>query len=238
MLRLAGQECGAYDFEANGAAMSQQHEGEPGGAPSRAFDNPRDAKAQAKAEKAYRKAQRPWYKKKRFILPLALIALIIIISIANAGGDDTASTEPDSGSSAPSAEESAPAFPGAQEGDVIGEPGETLDLGDAQVTATPVAAGDDTFGATICSTVTLNNSSDEAIDFNALDWMLQNPGGTIMNIGFGGSENALSAGQIAPGGTATGDVCFDGEPAPGQYVLFYEPVFSFFSDRAAWVNTL
>lgn len=29
-------------------------------------DDPREAKARAKGEKAYRKAQRPWYKKKRF----------------------------------------------------------------------------------------------------------------------------------------------------------------------------
>ena len=31
---------------------------------------------------------RPWYKKKRFILPLALLALILFISIGSAGGSD------------------------------------------------------------------------------------------------------------------------------------------------------
>lgn len=31
----------------------------------------RNAKAEAKAAKAYAKATRPWYKKKRFILPWA-----------------------------------------------------------------------------------------------------------------------------------------------------------------------
>jgi hypothetical protein len=45
-----------------------------------------DPKAQAKADKAYRKAQRPFYKKKRFILPVALLALIVIGVASNSGG--------------------------------------------------------------------------------------------------------------------------------------------------------
>lgn len=36
------------------------------------FTDPKNAKAQAKAEKAYRKASRPFYKKKRFILLASL----------------------------------------------------------------------------------------------------------------------------------------------------------------------
>lgn len=51
------------------------------------FTSPQDAKAQANAEKAYRKATRPWFRKKRFlILPLALIGLIVTIQAANGGG--------------------------------------------------------------------------------------------------------------------------------------------------------
>lgn len=46
----------------------------------------KDAKARAKGEKAYRKASRPWFKKKRFWL-LGLIALIIVIVVATGGGD-------------------------------------------------------------------------------------------------------------------------------------------------------
>lgn len=50
----------------------------------------KDAKARAKAEKAYAKATRPWFKKKRF-WALGLIAIIIIISVANGGdGEDPA----------------------------------------------------------------------------------------------------------------------------------------------------
>ena len=53
------------------------------------FTDPKSAKAQAKAEAAYRKASRPFYKKKRFIL-LAAIALIVIIVVAtNSGGNSS-----------------------------------------------------------------------------------------------------------------------------------------------------
>src|SRR3954468_18628018 len=56
------------------------------------FADPKSAKAQAKAEKAYRKASRPFYKKKRFIL-LAIIVLIVIIVIAtNSGGGSSPSS--------------------------------------------------------------------------------------------------------------------------------------------------
>ena len=56
------------------------------------FADPKSAKAQAKGEKAYRKASRPFYKKKRFIL-LAVIALIVIIVVATtSGGDESGSS--------------------------------------------------------------------------------------------------------------------------------------------------
>lgn len=61
------------------------------------FTDAKSAKAQAKAEKAYAKASRPFYKKKRFIL-LAVIALIVIIVIAsNSGGGGSSSSSASSG---------------------------------------------------------------------------------------------------------------------------------------------
>lgn len=67
------------------------------------FADPKSAKAQAKAEKAYRKASRPFYKKKRFIL-LAVIALIVVIVVATSGGDEngSSSSSSDGGSSSDS----------------------------------------------------------------------------------------------------------------------------------------
>lgn len=204
--------------------------------------DPRDARAQAKAAKAYAKARRPWYKKKRFIIPIILIVLIIIISIAtaNGGNDDTSNDTSGSGEPGSTGQTSEPpAFPGAQESDVVGQAGAALVLEDITVTSTPLVAGDSTFGSTLCTTATVQNNSEDTIDFNALDWKLQAPSGTIQNTSLTGSSDTLTAGQVAPGGTATGDVCFENEPAEtGQFIVLYEPVFSFFSDRGAWINNL
>ncbi|MGH3458329.1 DUF4352 domain-containing protein [Aeromicrobium sp.] len=49
-------------------------------------------RADAKAEKAYAKATRPWYKKKRWIGLLAVIALSIVIA-ATSGGSDSGGPE-------------------------------------------------------------------------------------------------------------------------------------------------
>lgn len=76
-------------------------------------DAKRDGKAQAAAEKAYRKASRPWFKKKRFILPLVLLVIVIITSISNGGKKDSSavvSPSTDASAAAPAAAQ-APAAP-------------------------------------------------------------------------------------------------------------------------------
>ena len=45
-----------------------------------------DPKAQAKAEKAYRKALRPSYKKKRFIIPVTFVVVLVVAIAASSGG--------------------------------------------------------------------------------------------------------------------------------------------------------
>jgi hypothetical protein len=212
-------------------------------------DVKRDAKAQAAADKAYRKATRPWFKKKRFILPLILVAIIIISSMANGGnkgseqaGNNAAPAAADAPAAAEKPAEKkavAAAFPGAKDSDVVGKAGAALKIGAATVTATPLVNGDATLGKTVCTAVKMNNGSDETISFNIFDWKLQAPSGTILNSSFAGSSSMLSSGEIAPGGSASGDVCFDNKKAEkGTFVVLYEPVFSFFSDRAAWINKL
>jgi hypothetical protein len=52
---------------------------------------PIDPRAAAAAQKAYAKATRPWFKKKRFIIPIALVVLFAIIGLGG-GGEDADST--------------------------------------------------------------------------------------------------------------------------------------------------
>jgi hypothetical protein len=221
------------------------------------MDPKREAKARAQADKAYKKASRPWYKKKRFIFPLALVALIFVITaMTSGGGGDNTANQSSTSDNTPAAENGGeqapaeapageptqepaekPAFPGAQSSDVIGQAGDELKLGDVAVTSSALAAGDATLGKTLCTTVKVANNSSETIDFNIFDWKMQSPGGTILNTSISGTDDSISSGQVAPGGSANGDVCFDAKDADeGQYIVLYEPILSFFSDRAAWIN--
>jgi hypothetical protein len=51
------------------------------------------AKADSQAAKAKAKALRPWFQKKRFIIPIALVALIGFSVASNSGGSDVPQSE-------------------------------------------------------------------------------------------------------------------------------------------------
>lgn len=61
---------------------------------------PENPRAAAKAAKAYAKATRPWYKKKRWIA--AIVIGVLILAAALGGGGDEVATRADSGSGATS----------------------------------------------------------------------------------------------------------------------------------------
>jgi len=56
-------------------------------------DTPKDAKAQAKADKAYKKASRPWFMKKRFWL-IGIVVIGIAANSLGGGGSSTSSDSP------------------------------------------------------------------------------------------------------------------------------------------------
>ncbi|MGO1487395.1 MAG: hypothetical protein ACTHWA_02415, partial [Arachnia sp.] len=240
----------------------------------------------------------PWFKKKRFVIPLGVLVLALLGGVLSPGDDseteavpqvsDTTSvaevepsaevseqTSQDAVAEAKAAEEeaaaseaeaervaaeeaeteriaaekeeaeqaaaeaeAAPKFPGAKAGDIVGAAGDSLTLGKVSVAASPLTAGDNLFGDTLCTAVSLQNTSEDTVDFNLFDWKIQFPTGTIVNGTVFGSDDILASGQIAPGGTAAGDVCFDAKDSTttGQYVVLYEPILLFFSDRGAWLN--
>lgn len=55
---------------------------------ARSAPDAKTAKAQAAAAKATAKALRPWWKKKRFIIPLAFVALMVVAAAAGGGSSD------------------------------------------------------------------------------------------------------------------------------------------------------
>lgn len=132
-------------------------------------------------------------------------------------------------------EEKLDAFPGQTEDDVVGKAGEELSIRGVKITASEVAPKNDMFGNLLCSKVALKNDGDSEISYNALDWELQYPSGDIKNHTISGSDS-LNSGEIAPGGTAEGNVCFKDDGDNGQYILISEGLFSFSSERGAWIT--
>lgn len=182
--------------------------------------------------------RKPFFKRIWFWL-LAIVVLIIVIAVSQSGGsdDDAGTVSGDPSQDAPASD--APTFQGQQEGDTVAQAGQSITVDDVVTTTTPLTEGQ-ALGTTpvVCSTVTIVNNSDESVSFNGgFDWNLQDPAGASRSTTLGGSDTLLSAGDLAPGGTVSGDVCFDlQQAAPGQYAVIYAPAFSFSDDRAVWIN--
>jgi hypothetical protein len=183
------------------------------------------------------KKKKPIYKRIWFILLVAIV-LIIIIMQATSGGGDAASVSGSGDSSSDSgAAPAGPTFKGQQKNDTTAEPGQTITLDEVAITSAPLVEGDSTFGPTLCTNVTIVNNGADTQSFNPFDYKLQDPAGASRDTTIGGSETLLNSGDLASGGTVTGDVCFGNKTtAPGQYALIYAPSFSFSKERAVWVN--
>jgi hypothetical protein len=182
--------------------------------PPQQFTDPKSAKAQAKAEKAYQKASRPFYKKKRFIL-LAVVVLIVIIAIAANSGDAGSSS-----SSSSSASGGGTSSSGAK---TVGLNQAARD-GKFEFTVTGVDCSQNTIGADPVSTkangvfcvvsMTVQNIGNEAQTLVATnqygydaqgkkfstdtksEFYLPNQGGALFN-------------QLNPGSSVTGQIVYD-----------------------------
>lgn len=202
--------------------------------------NRRELKAQQRALKAQRKALRPWYRRPKLLLALvlALAAFGVIAGVASGGSSSTDNAPTVTGpTGGPTAETPAASFPGQQDDDTVAQAGETITADQIAYTAAPLAAGEP-FGSeqVVCSTVQLVNNGTETTSYNQFEWKLQNPGGSITSPTIA-AGNLLTSGELAPGGTVSGDVCFTGSLTnPGTYVLFHESIASFSGDREAWVS--
>lgn len=131
-------------------------------------------------------------------------------------------------------------FRGMTRNDMAAMAGETLNAKDLSISTTPLLAQFDFVGDPIvCTSVTIQNTSASTKSFNIFEWKMQDPNGAIRNLNVFGGGESIGSGDLAPEGTASGEVCFDGDPssAPGEYVVLHDR-FSFFSKRLAWVNQL
>lgn len=214
-----------------------------GGYDPNAPQTPQDAKARAKAEKAYRKAQRPFYKKKRFILPALFLLLIVVIAATAGGGDKTSNTAGagaggTAGGAASGGTACAADYADKQPEDVCADANGTVTLQGLTVTATPLKNTDNGFGSkSLCSEIALKNDSGESQDYNALDFKIQTPSGDVSTTSSMGLGSTLNSGTLVSGGTKTGTICRDDATEKGSYVVIYKPN-SLMDARAVWLFTV
>ncbi len=124
-----------------------------------------------------------------------------------------------------------PAYPGmlvqdhvaAASGASIVALDETLVAGDLTRTASY-------FGPTVCSPVSVTNHSTTTKDVGPAEWKLQQPDGVVETFAITGT---LRGGQLAPGGTASGTVCFADTAQSGTFVLLWQPLLR--TPRGVWL---
>lgn len=180
------------------------------------------------------------------LIVLGVLILLAIIMVAVSGGDEEGPTVSSGDESSQESTDggdgdSGVTFQGKTDEDTAANAGDTITKDGVATTSTPLSVETNPIGDTLlCTTITINNESDEQVSFNTLDWNLQNPNGASTMATFGGSGPDLSSGQLAPGGQTSGDVCFEGDPSamPGEYVVLNDGYISFSSARLAWINTL
>lgn len=101
--------------------------------------------------------------------------------------------------------------------------GETVTVGNLTRTASLL-------GPTLCSAVTVTNHAATPQDVGQDQWKLQQPNGIIETFAITGT---LPGGQVVPGGTARGTVCFADTGQSGTFLLLWQPLFQV--GRGVWM---
>jgi hypothetical protein len=203
----------------------------------------REARAEAAAAKARAKSMRPWYRKKRFILPLAVVALIVLASVASGGGsDDDKSSGADSkvstsGSGETKSNALYPDRPDRHKEDHEAELGQPVELSGYTATLKAAAVESQQFGEDeIVIDVEISNRDDRAQPYSPFDWKLQTPEGQVVDATISLDDNALDSGDLVQGGKVAGRVAFD-QNASGTYYVIYKPD-PFDAARGIWKITV
>jgi hypothetical protein len=113
-------------------------------------------------------------------------------------------------------------YPGSRSTDCVALNNSTVSV-DHTVVSAKWALTADEFGFTnVCAAVSILNRNKTTYFFNDFNMTLRPPKGSVMVLNFT-AKHALDDGFIAPGGVATGNICFDYFGQAGRYVAMYTP---------------
>lgn len=200
-----------------------------------ADESKREAKAEAAAAKARAKAERPWYKKKRYIGGIVLLIIVIAAATSGGGGGDDAAPAADQGSGDN-------ADSGGDEEATTTSIGSPARDGRFEFTVNSFECGESTVGDDFMEEeaqgqfclmeVTVENIGDEAQFFSGDNQYVYSEEGTQ----YSASTMATLANnpegdelftEINPGNSVDGTVVFDiPEDAEAAYAMLHDSPFS------------
>lgn len=198
-----------------------------------AAQGPRDAKAEAKAAKAYAKAQRPWYKKKRWIFSLGFILLIVAVSAGSSGGGGDDGTSAGGGGSTEQSGGGGDEGATGSVGEAIENAGTTYEVTSARTTKTigdPDLGGARADGTFVVVNLQLTNNKDETKTFSEASAKIETSDGkkyetsdkTVLAFG----DEGLLLKDIQPDLTTKGKLAFELPPTKtGDSTLVIEDLF-------------
>jgi Domain of unknown function (DUF4352) len=191
---------------------------------------PKEAAAEAKAAKAKAKALRPWFKKKRIIVPLALVVLIGLSTAMNGGNSGSSSTTTGTDSTS---EEAAP--------EAMAKIGDTVTDGDWSYVVSNLKCGVKQVGSSLLGaeaqgqfcivSISATNNGTRADYFLGSDHKLYDVNGSEYESDSSAwiyLEDNMLLDKVNPGNTSKGQIVFDvPETADLDYILVTS---SFLSD--------
>ena len=191
---------------------------------------PKEAAAEAKAAKAKAKALRPWFKKKRIIVPLALVVLIGLSTAMNGGNSGSSSTATGTDSTS---EEAAP--------EAMAKIGDTVTDGDWSYVVSNLKCGVKQVGSSLLGaeaqgqfcivSISATNNGTKADYFLGSDHKLYDVNGSEYESDSSAwiyLEDNMLLDKVNPGNTSKGQIVFDvPETADLDYILVTS---SFLSD--------
>lgn len=174
----------------------------------------------------------PWAVRALLVLVVGVVIIALFSSLGDDDDDDDESLAP------PSAPVAAAQVPAADPGPITAAAvGNPLTYEGLTITAAMVKRGESLLDEQYsCAGVTYANGGEDEVRLSPFDWKLQTPTGTVLNPSPWGSDDQLPYGEVAAGGSAQGDVCFEIDVEDGgELKLIYEP--SFWSDdRLTWTQ--
>ncbi|QGG95377.1 DUF4352 domain-containing protein [Actinomarinicola tropica] len=114
-----------------------------------------------------------------------------------------------------------------EEGDVEGQVGDTVEVYDLRATVTEVRRvaeyGEIDNRGYVEVTISMENPTSSAVDYDRSDWRIEKPDGTISNTANVSTEEQLLDDVIPAGGTVEGRVIFSVGQEEGQFAILFSP---------------